>query len=485
MFQKNFLFSPREGRQLLLTLAITIVLAHSQNASARYLIGVNYNIYKRCEITATDPGGMNNKSALTDYHLPGVRPLVQSHLRAMRDSYSETMATIVHFTSWPGPRRDGVISISDQSLRQQYLLNLDKYIRDVRDAGYSRFTIRFNPLGLNSPVDYVRDWTKSNPQAPTPPFNPSYTVINYEFIDQVRKATKKYQTSTFQVYYDLQVEVNTAVASQDSNARWYFPVIWARYVRENGRTDASASLGVGWYDTSKTPAVPEYPTSRWRREFGDVLKAFQNSGAGYPQFHLLMYYHSSLSHLTSPELLDIASVMNERALSYDQREIRIIESFYNHGPTSAVVWNLNRFHGFNITEVSIWPMRAEDLFKNDCQQRAELPYRVDTLFAVRANGFSESRSGLLRAGYYAPNREYWAQFWGQAGSFPLFVSLYDSQGNLLRASVGFRWASAPWETPMIALTSTNAEHFRSTAGERLQIRIWQSDGSVSPLFRME
>lgn len=103
-------------------------------------------------IDARDPYGI-----LVNYHRTGVRQLVRAQLQAMRAAGQQRIATgIVHLRAPAGQAVDGayggtLVDSTGGTLHAQIRTNLQAFLADIRDAGFSGLLFRWFPQGDNTP----------------------------------------------------------------------------------------------------------------------------------------------------------------------------------------------------------------------------------------------------------------------------------------------------------------------------------------------
>jgi len=134
---------------LLACAAIIVAAAAAATSSAAPLIGVTYTH----TAVAADCNLDTPRSAIVlTYDEPGVRRLVRGQLAAMRAAGMETIRILLWNMSDIGTHAWGVVPSANGRLPEPYRTNLIRFSRDIRDAGFERFTVHFSPQWTNGAI---------------------------------------------------------------------------------------------------------------------------------------------------------------------------------------------------------------------------------------------------------------------------------------------------------------------------------------------
>lgn len=430
------------------------------------LIGVNYNQYSSCQSASSAyPSTPWDDTILTRYQQPGVRDLVKSHLAAMRANGIEVISELVLWVSNASDERSSALSLGDPSAVKTYLLNLEQFTGDVRDAGFSRITFRLNPLSLNSPLDYNRPGADPD-TAPAAFDGDKYLPINFDFTVTVRNITKPFQTDQFEVEYDLLAEANTAMVSLSPQARSYTATFWKAYAEKFGTSDASFSVGIG--------SASDNGVQLGSQGFDLLLSAYAASGVGFPRKHMFMYYDAKFYDAVPAQMQEVKEALARWKVPRHRQKFSIVESFYDDGATASTIWHMMK-GGFVISDMNVWPWVYGGPFAAaTCQVPVVAPLRAPLLQAMRKNGFSSTRSTALTARFDAPSDRILVSPAPGAAEV-LVISVYDASGAVLRSSAPFTYQTR--NPPTLAVLATEKER-AALAAAGAQIRIWLSDGST-------
>lgn len=124
--------------------------------------GSNYHWYALGPGCDREPYGV-----LANYHLPGVRDLVQAQLRQMRAGGQDRIATgVIHLRApWPtgGAWTGTLLDSSGGDLHPTYKANLALFLADIGEAGFVQVLFRYFPQGGNDP-QYWSAWDEDRYQ---------------------------------------------------------------------------------------------------------------------------------------------------------------------------------------------------------------------------------------------------------------------------------------------------------------------------------
>ena len=462
------------------SIAALDVMTHSSDKSATQpavdaavpparptMIGMNYNFYRPCDGPASNPRASYNITFLHNWRQPGVRSSVQAQLANMSKRGVQSLRTMVFYFSTADERPDGVIALLKPGEADALVQSVGEFIADASSAGISRVTISFNPMSLNSPLDYVRQWSTCPLPCPTPPFDPKYEAINYEFQNRVRAAAVAHASDGLEVLFDLLNEADTAVLSKDANASLYVARLWKRWTDEHGADEASF-----------TPIA---------RQDGSGFKALLDkvyiSGAPFPRLHMFQYYAGEAGYgpTTDPypsALTNILSHMGAAGIPQDRRSIQISETFYSHAATARIIWHMNRDRDAQIVETLGWAVLQEQLAFGACAQIAPEPYNVDITRAILRNGVKEAAETMVADVVYdAPSMNFLLNVTSGKASEPLLFTVSDSNGVQLRSAARIEklfFLHGPGLTRVVVPASSE-EHAR-LARTALTLQMWLSDG---------
>lgn len=447
------------------TLSGDAAFAHVACSATPTKVGANYHLYKACFGPGGSHIGTQPQFLLSDYQKPGVREQAKTQLASMRGGGIETLRTMIFFASYPTQPVTGVINIDDATSRANLLASVDQYVSDAKAAGFRQLTVSFNPMGPNSPLDYVRAWLVSSGQ-PTPGFDPAYIQTNLELIGQVRAKAKAHESADFKVVLDLLNEANTTLISADADARDYLPEFWKRYVDAYGSDDASFAVNFVGADS--------------RRDTAAFVAALKRSERTLPPFFMFHFYDDPSMGNSYADLSNLSATFERAGVPADRRKIQIAEAFYEHTKTAADIWNAIRQSGLQIAEVLEWPWRPEDTpsKNNACAQHAPQPYRAEAYAGILKNGPSGTNSDVVWASYNAPGMGILVKK-GTGAARALFISTYDENGAPLRSMVPY--ANVNQNTNVYGFPSSALEH-KTLASGSISVRLWESDGTQSATF---
>ncbi len=430
------------------------------------LVGANYNLYKACFGPGGSHIGTQPNFIVSHYQKPGVRDTVKAQLKAMRGNSIESLRTLVFFANYPTQEVTGVINIDDPVQRAALVKSIDEYASDVQAAGYKRLVISFNPMGYNSPLDYVRAWLVPEGQ-PIPGFDPVYVEKNLELIGEVRAAAVQHETAGFEVELDLFNEVNTALMSADSDAVAYIEDFWRAYVDAYGPEGATFATNFVRGDT--------------RRDTAAFLAALKRSNRPFPSTFLMHFYtDSTFSGDSAADLTGLIALFDRYGVPVENRNVEIAEMLYNNTKATTEIWNAIRGASLQVTNAMVWPWRSEDLpsYNNACAQNAPLPYHAEVVAGILKNGPSITNSDVVWASYYATGMGILIKK-GVAAAKALFISTYDASGKLLRSMVPY--ANMNPNNNVHGFPISALEH-KLVATSTISVRLWESDGSQSAAY---
>lgn len=439
---------------------------HSSCTTKPTIVGANYNIYTACFGPGGSHIGTQPNFIVSHYQKPGVRDTVKAQIKAMRGNSIESLRTLIFFANYPTQEVTGVINIDDPAQRAALVKSVDEYTADVQAAGYKKLVFSFNPMGYNSPLDYVRAWLVPEGQ-PIPGFEPVYVGKNLELIGEVRAAALKHETADFEVELDLFNEVNTALMSADPDAVVYIEDFWRAYVDAYGPEGATFATNFVRGDT--------------RRDTAAFLAALKRSGRPFPSTYLMHFYTDpTFSGDSAADLTGLIALFDRYGVPVENRNVEIAEMLYNNTKATTEIWNAIRGANLQVTNAMVWPWRSEDLpaVNNACAQNAPLPYHAEIVSGILKNGPSLTNNDVMWASYYASGMGILVKK-GTAAAKALFISTYDATGKLLRSMVPY--ANVNTSNNVHGFPISAFEH-KLVASSTISVRFWESDGSQSAAY---
>jgi hypothetical protein len=334
-----------------MAVGVTAAAAGSALAAAP-LIGTTYTH----TAVAGDCNLDNPRSAIVlTYDEPEVRRRVRGQLAAMRAAGVQTISILLWNMTSPGNHVWGVIPSLNGRLSEPYRTNLIRFTRDIRDAGFARFTVHFSPQWTNNPMG------EYGPTGLTQDvWDPAKFEENWGFIREARTLIKQHGPTDTR--FDIASEFPPSEyqpAFIIDRLQTYMAEMWKRYVGVFGRSDVTISV-IGKGRDAEGPM-----------RLGNLVRALTTTGLGMPEWFEI---HPDWS---SPAVFQELSAF-DRALSElgQFQPIVIGEASYENPPVAADIARFVSSSSRPVLEVYQWWQRTEG------SQCFPAPYRADAYRAA-------------------------------------------------------------------------------------------------------
>jgi len=247
--------------------------------------------------------------------------LEREQLFAMHASGLNSMGLVLNYTTDPNHLDDnhgGAVPIQpDGTLGEPYRTRLITYLTDVRDAGFTDVTLRFQPHGPNSPQPwtsggYVDDW------------NPSLYANDLRFIEDVHGLAKQYGSP--ESHFDILAEgppsdyTRTQLGSRIDD---YIEQLYTDYVNAFGSSDVFFS------------AIDKNPVAD-HSILVNLIQDLKGTGKPLPSWWGLDIEFNGA--IAAQDLADAESTLNAAGVS---GSLALEETAYEDGPVSAAVQTYN------------------------------------------------------------------------------------------------------------------------------------------------
>jgi hypothetical protein len=277
--------------------------------------------------------------------------LEREQLFAMHTAGLNSMGLVLNYTTDPNHLNDahgGAVPIQpDGTLGEPYRTRLITYLTDVRDAGFTDVTLRFQPHGPNSPQPwtsggYVDDW------------DPSLYTNDWHFIEDVHGLAKQYGPP--QSHFDILAEGppsdydRTLLGSRIDD---YIKRLYTDYVNAFGNSDVFFS------------AIDKIP-ARDDSRLPHLIQDLEATGKPLPNWWGLDIEFNGA--IATQNLADAESTLNAYGVS---GSLALEETAYEDGPVSAAVKNYNATATHPVVQVEEYPNWGEP----EC---SSAPYTGDT-----------------------------------------------------------------------------------------------------------
>ena len=280
---------------------------------------------------------------LLHYHERGVRTRLRAELAAMRAAGMRALRLFVYHTT----AGDGVwlVPSAGGRLPEPYRTNLTHFLDDVRDAGFSMFTLTFNPWAENDPIGY------------TPiPYDPAKFEENWRFIADVRLLVKTHGPRT--TWIDL---INEGAPDDwQPRLRDYVSELWRRYADAFGTGDALVSAIVKSDEGGSTSRL------------SNLITALRSTGRGMPAAFQI---HPSWSR--SGSLRDLRAADAVLGAEHLTQPILIGEEAYNPIGAARGIAEFVQSSERRVLEVLEWPLMSAHPPGDRWRRCPSSPYRID------------------------------------------------------------------------------------------------------------
>ena len=337
---------------LLACATIIVAAAAAATSSAAPLIGVTYTH----TAVAADCNLDSPRSAIVlTYDEPGVRRLVRGQLAAMRAAGMQTVRILLWNMTDIGSHAWGVIPSEAGELTEPYRSNLIRFTRDIRAAGFERFTVHFspqwsnNPIGEYGPVGLIRDvW------------EPSKLEENWGFIQAARTLIK--QHGPLDTRFDIASEFPPSEYQPTfivERLHSYMAEMWRRYVTAFGKSDVTISV-IGKGRDAEGPM-----------RLRSLVRALSTTGLGMPDWFEL---HPDWS---SPQVFQELMAFDRALTDFGLAQPIVIgEASYENPAVAADIARFMASSPRQVLEVYQWWQRTEG------QPCSPAPYRGDAYRAA-------------------------------------------------------------------------------------------------------
>lgn len=295
---------------------------------------------------------------LLHYHEPGIRRRLRAEMAAMRAAGMKALRLFVYHST----AGDGVwlVPSAGGRLPEPFRTNLADFLDDVRAAGFTSFTLTFNPWFENDPIGY------------TPvPYDPAKLDENWRFIADIRPLVKEHGPRT--TWIDL---INEGAPDDwQPILRDYVTELWRRYADAFGTEDALVSTIVKSDEGGTTSRLT------------NLIAALRSSGRAMPaafQVHPSWSRDGALRDLRAAD-----AVLNAEHLP---QPILIGEEAYNAIGASRGIAEFLRTSRRRVLEVLEWPLMTGHPPGGTWRRCPSSPYRIDAY--ARALGVTPFTLGL-------------------------------------------------------------------------------------------
>jgi hypothetical protein len=281
--------------------------------------------------------------------------LERKQLYAMHTAGLNSMGLVLNYTADPSHLNDahgGAVPIQpDGTLGEPYRTRLIRYLTDVRDAGLTDVTLRFQPHGPNSPQPwtsggYVDDW------------DPRLYTQDLRFIEDVHGLAKQYGPP--QSHFDILAEGPPSDYTRSqlgSRIDDYIERLYTDYVDAFGNSDVFFSA------IDKNPANDD-------TILVNLIQDLKASGKPLPSWWGLDIEFNGA--IAAQNLAYAESTLNEHRVS---GSLALEETAYEDGPVSTAVKNYNATAAHPVVQVEEYPNWGE----SDC---ASAPYTGDAYLSA-------------------------------------------------------------------------------------------------------
>lgn len=280
---------------------------------------------------------------LLHYHEPAVRMQLRAELAAMRAAGMRALRLFVYHTT----AGDGVwlVPSAGGRLPEPYRTNLTDFLDDVRAAGFSTFTLTFNPWAENDPIGY------------TPiPYDPAKLEENWRFIADVRPLVKAHGPRT--TWIDL---INEGAPDDwQPRLRDYVSELWRRYADTFGTGDVLVSTIVKSDEGGSTSHL------------SNLISALRSTGRGMPAAFQI---HPSWSQ--SGALRDLQAADAVLSAEHLTQPILIGEEAYNPIGTARGIAAFVHSSKRPVLEILEWPLMSAHPPAGTWRKCPSSPYRID------------------------------------------------------------------------------------------------------------
>lgn len=260
--------------------------------------------------------------------------LEREQLFAMHAAGLNSMGLVLNYTTDPNhlDNHGGAMLIqSDGTLGEPYRTRLIRYLTDVRDAGFTDVTLRFQPHGPNSPQPWTSGGYIDN-------WDPSLYTDDWHFIQDVHGLAKQYGPP--ESHFDILAEgpPSDYIRSQlGSRIDDYIERLYTDYVNAFGNSDVFLS------------AIPDDPSY-----LVNLIQDLKGTGKPLPSWWGLDIAYTGAG--AAQELAAAESTLNAYGLS---GTFALEETAYEDGPVSTAVKNYNATATHPVTQIEEYPNWGE------------------------------------------------------------------------------------------------------------------------------
>jgi len=280
--------------------------------------------------------------------------LERDQLFAMHTAGLNSLGLVLNYTTDPNhvDNHGGAVLIQpDGTLGEPYRTRLIRYLTDVRDAGFTDVTLRFQPHGPNSPQPwtsggYVDDW------------DPSLYTNDWHFIEDVHGLAKQYGPP--QSHFDILAEGPPSDYNRSqlgSRIDDYIERLYTDYVDAFGNSDVFFSA------IDKSPANDD-------TILVNLIQDLKASGKPLPSWWGLDIEFNGA--IAAQNLAYAESTLNAYRVS---GSLALEETAYEDGPVSTAVKNYNATSAHPVVQVEQYPNWGE----SGC---ASAPYTGDAYLSA-------------------------------------------------------------------------------------------------------
>lgn len=330
-------------RPLLVAAAVSLVLVAGGGARPSAgnppapLLGADWIRYRE------DAPYCSGPPILLHYHEQGVREQLRAELSAMRAAGMRALRLFIYHAT---DVRDNssLVSSAGGRLAEPYRTNLADFLDDVRAAGFSTFTITFNPWFENDPIGYTQV-----------PYDPTKLDENWRFIADVRPLVKAHGPRT--TWIDL---INEGAPDDwQPQLRAYVTELWRRYADTFGTGDVVVSTIVKSDEGGTTSRL------------SNLIAALRSTGRGMPvafQIHPSWSRDGALRDLRAADAVLSAAELSQPLL--------IGEEAYDATGAARGIATFMGTSSRRVLEVLEWPLASSRPPGGTWRVCPRSPYRI-------------------------------------------------------------------------------------------------------------
>lgn len=304
---------------------------------------------------------LDNTNYIQFYNQPGMREKAKAQMAQMRSNGIETLRVLVWFHKDAKNFIDGTLSSKTGKVEnwgpddpdqpnQPHRDNFIAFVKDIKEAGFTRLTLSPGPGWKNTPRDDAKGEHGIYPNG-AGVYDPSLMPQNWSFIQDMVTISKANGPSDFVL--DIAMLEPIADLRIRQNSLDYVKTVYTNYINTFGHDGSSLTASAGFFNSE-----PEVV----RTNLQYIIDSLKSTGKPLPNYYTVMLYMDRGQTLNALNAINTTLKQN----NLPNAKIRLMELYYEDPQQAEAINEFLRANPGMIDEAIPWPVTRYSLTTRQC-----------------------------------------------------------------------------------------------------------------------